>query len=103
MITKVAYKEEPTLFEDIDELSVDEIMDHRRGSNFYRYDIVEFTEESREYYPAIQDFDKYIGTWKTNTVIWDADHGWDDRYSELIRVKEEQIITYKWVECTDQD
>jgi len=103
MINKVTYREEPTLFDNIDltEFSVDNEMDHRRGSNFFRYDIIELLPSHKEYYPEIEDFDKYLGTWKTDTVIWDDTYGWDDKYSELVRVREKEVVTYKWEEVNE--
>lgn len=97
MINKVTYKDEPHLFDDITEYSIDENMDHRRGSNFYRYDIVEFKEEDREYFTSLENFDQYIGTWQTNTVIYDTENGWDEQFSELTRVKKVEKTTYEWV------
>jgi len=96
-MNKVTYKDEPLLFEELQgEFSIDEEMDHRRGSNFYRTDIIEFTPEHKEYFPGIEDFDKYLGTWQTNTVIWDDDYGFEDTFSELTRVEKVEKITYEW-------
>ena len=96
-MNKITYNEEPTLFEDIVEMSIDKNLDHRRGSNFYRYEIVEFKPEHKEYYPEIKDFEKYLGTWMTNTVLWDDDNGFEDEYSELIRVTRKEVVSYEWV------
>jgi hypothetical protein len=96
-MNKVTYKDEPSLFDDIDEFSIDSDMDHRRGSNFYRTDIIELVPEHKEYFPGIGDFDKYVGTWQTNTVIWDDNHGFDETFSELTRVEQKEKITYEWV------
>jgi hypothetical protein len=97
MINKVTYKDEPTLFDEISEFSIDSDMDHRRGSNFYRTDIIELTLEHKKYFPEIEDFEKYIGTWQTDQVIWDDNYGFDDTYSELTRVKQVEKITHEWV------
>ena len=97
MINKVTYKEEPTLFEDITEFSIDSIQDHRRGSNFYREDIIELKLEHKEYYPEIADFKQYLGTWKTNQVIWDDNYGFEETFSELTRVEKKETVSYEWV------
>ena len=97
-MNKVTYQDEPTLFDDIVEFSIDSDMDHRRGSNFYRTDIIELEPEHKEHFPDIEDFDKYLGTWRTNTVIWDDNSGFEDEFSELTRVEQKEKITYEWVE-----
>lgn len=96
-MNKVTYKDEPSLFDDISEFSIDSDMDHRRGSNFYRTEIIEFTSEHKQYFPDVQDFDKYLGTWRTNTVIWDDNDGFDSEFSELVKVEKKEKITYEWV------
>lgn len=103
MINKVTYKDEPTLFNDkyLSEFSVEENMDHRRGSSFYRFDIIELSLEDKDYFLDVEDFEKYLGTWKTNTVIWDDNAGWDSTYSELTRVKQKEVITYEWEEIDE--
>ncbi len=98
MINKVTYKEEPELFDDIDEFSIDSERKHRRGSNFYREDIIEFKEEHKEFFPDVENFEQYIGTWRTNNVIWDSEYGWDDHFSELTRVEKKETISYEWVD-----
>jgi len=97
MINKVTYNEEPTLFDDIREFSIDSIQDHRRGSNFYREDIIEFTEEHKKFFPEIENFEQYLGTWRTNNVIWDDDYGFDETFSELYRVEKKETVSYEWV------
>lgn len=97
MINKITFKEEPNLFNDIVEMSIDENLDHRRGSNFYRYEIIEFKPEHKEYYPEVENFEQYFGTWMTNTVIWDDNNGFEDEYSELTRVEKKEVISYEWV------
>ena len=101
MINKVTYKEEPTLFDDIVEFSIEENMDHRRGSSFYRDEIIEFIEEDSKHFPDIKDFEKYIGTWRTNNVIWSEDDGFDTDYTSLIRVKQKEVLTYEWEEVNE--
>lgn len=98
MINKITYQEEPTLFEDITEYSIEEIMYHRRGSSFYREDIIEFTTEDSSNFPEIEEFEKYIGTWKTNNALWDDNDGFENGYSELVRVEKREKISYDWVE-----
>lgn len=97
MINKVTYKEEPNLFEDIVEFSIDSIQEHRRGSNFYREDIIELKPEHKEYFPEVENFEQYLGTWKTNQVIWDDNYGFDSDFSELTRVEKKEKISYEWV------
>ena len=67
-MNKVTYKEEPLLFDEITEFAIDSIQDHRRGSGFWREDIIEFKEEHKKYFPDIENFEQYLGTWKTNQV-----------------------------------
>lgn len=100
MIKTVTYEQEPTLFEDIVEFSIDSQQDHRRNGNFYRKDIIEFKPEHKEFFPEIENFEQYLGTWRTNKVIWDDDLGFDEEFSKLTRVKQvEKIkISYEWVE-----
>lgn len=98
MINKIEFKDEPDLFVDIDEFFVDTYDDHRRGSNFFRYGIVEFKDEHSKYFSEVKNFDKYLGTWKTDTVIWDDDYGYDTGFSELTRVEKVEKISYEWKE-----
>lgn len=97
MKTKVTYKEEPNLFEDIEEFSIDSVQNHRRGSNFWRYDIIELKPEHKEYFEEVENFEQYLGTWKTNTVLWDSEYGFEDTFSELVRVEKKEIVSYEWV------
>lgn len=97
MINKVTFKEEPNLFEDIAEFSIDSIQEHRRASNFYREDIIELKVEHKEYFPEVENFEQYLGTWKTNQVIWDDNYGFDSDFSELTRVEKKEKISYEWV------
>ena len=100
-MNKVTYKEEPLLFDEITEFTIDSIQDHRRGSNFWREDIIEFKEEDKEYFPDIEDFEQYLGTWKTNQVIWDSEYGFDETFSELTRVEKKGVTSYTWVNITE--
>lgn len=97
MINKVTYKEEPNLFNDIKEFSIHTDEDHRRGSSYYRWDIIEFKLEDKEFFPDVENFEQYVGTWKTNTIVDDYEHGSYDSFSELNRVKEQEVISYEWV------
>lgn len=97
-INKVTYKEEPSLFDDIVEFSIESKQDHRRGSNFYRTEVIEFKEEHAKWYPKIKNFRDYLGTWRTNCIIWDADEGFDENFSELTRVEKKEVITYEYVD-----
>jgi hypothetical protein len=98
MITTVKYADCPDLFSDIVEFSIDEHMDHRRGANFFRYDIIEFKPEHKQYFSDMKNFEDYLGTWKTNTIIWDDNNGFDgETYSELTRVEQKEKVTYEWV------
>lgn len=102
MITKITYNEEPTLFEEIREMSVHQIRDHRKYSTFFAEDIVEFKLEHAELYPEIKDFEKYIGYWKTNQTIYNANEGFEDEYSELTRVEKKETVSYEWVEIGEK-
>lgn len=97
MINKVTYKEEPNLFNDIKEFSIHTDEDRRRGSSYYRWDIIEFKPEDKEFFPNVENFEQYVGTWKTNTIVDDYEHGSYDSFSELNRVKEQEVISYEWV------
>ncbi len=102
MIKKVTAKETPGLFPDfgIEEFSIDILENHRRGSNFFTQHIVEIKEEDKEYFPDVDNFEDYIGHWKTNTVVVDADWGKSDDYDELTRVEkvEKTVVTVEWEE-----
>lgn len=102
MKNKVTYNEEPNLFNDITEFSIDSIQDHRRGSNFYREDIIEFREEHKEYFPDVENFEQYLGTWRTNNVIWDDNHGFDSEFSKLTRVEKKETVSYEWVDFAEK-
>ena len=100
-MNKVTYKEEPLLFDEITEFAIDSIQDHRRGSGFWREDIIEFKLEHKEYFPEIRDFEQYLGTWKTNRVLWNSEYGFDEEFSELTRVKKKEVLSYEWVTITE--
>ena len=76
-------------------------MDHRRGSSFYRTDIIELTIDNKEYFPNVKDFEKYIGTWRTNQYIWDDNYVSDESISELTKVYKKEKISYEWIETKD--
>jgi hypothetical protein len=98
MILKVTKKEEPTLFVELSKMVIDSIRDHRRGSSFYTQDIVEFKPEDIEYYPEIPDFvEKYVGTWITDSYIWDDNYSSDEQPTTLTRVERKEIVSYEWV------
>lgn len=97
MINKVTYNEEPNLFEEIVEFSIDSIQKHRRGSNFYREDIIELKPEHKQWFPEVENFEQYLGTWRTNNEIWDDNYGFDSEFSELTRVEKKEIVSYEWV------
>lgn len=103
MKTKVTYKEEPELFNDITEFSIDSIQEHRRGSNFYREDIIEFKEEHKEYFLEVNNFEQYLGTWRTDNVIWDGNYGFEDTFSELARVEKKETVSYEWVDFAGKE
>lgn len=98
MKNKVTYQEEPNLFEEITEFAIDSIQDHRRGSGFWREDIIEFKLEHKKWFPEVEDFEQYLGTWKTNQVLWDSDYGFEETFSELTRVEKKETVSYEWVE-----
>jgi len=98
---KITKKNVPLLFVDISEMcnGEDSYNEHRRGSSFYRKSIITFTNDDKEYYPDIDDFEQYLGTWETNIyVISDDNVNWDE-ITELTRVKEVMKIikTTEWI------
>lgn len=97
MIKKVTFKEEPNLFDNIKEFSIHTDEDHRRGSSYYRWDIIEFKIEHKGYFPEVENFEQYLGTWMTNTIIDDHEWSTDESFSELTRAKKVEKITYEWV------
>ena len=46
----------------------------------------------------VKDFEKYIGYWKTNKTIYNANEGFEEEYSQLTRVEKKEIVSYEWVE-----
>lgn len=99
MINKVTYKEEPNLFRHIEEFSIKCDQEHRRGSNFWTSHIVELKPEDKKWFKDVEDFDKYIGLWETNTIVVDSDHGKDDDFSVLTRVElvEKTVVVKSYV------
>ena len=97
MKNKVTYKEEPKLFEDIKEFSIYTDEDHRKGSSYYRWDIIEFKSEHKKYFPEVENFEQYLGTWMTNTIVDDYEHGSYESFSKLTRAEKKEITYYEWV------
>lgn len=97
-MNKIEFQDEPELFVNIDEFFVDTYNNHRRGSTFFKYGIAEFKDEHYKYFPKIKHFEKYLGTWKTNTVIWDDSYGYEEGFSKLTRVEKVEKISYEWKE-----
>ena len=98
MKNKVTYKEEPNLFNDIEEFEIDRIQDHRKGSAFYLQFIIELKLEDKEYFKEVENFEQYLGTWKTNQIIWSDVYSSDEEVSILTRVEKKETITYTWKE-----
>ena len=101
MKNKVTYNEEPNLFEEIEDFSIHTDSDHRRGSSYYRWDIIELKLEHKQWFPEVKDFEQYLGTWKTNRVLWNSEYGFDEEFSELTRVKKKEVLSYEWVTITE--
>lgn len=99
MKNKVTYNKEPNLFEEIEGFSIHTDSDHRRGSSYYRWDIIELKLEHKQWFPEVKDFEQYLGTWKTNTIVDDYEYGSDESFSELTRVEKKEKISYEWVEA----
>ena len=98
-MNKITKKEYPSLFQEIGEFVIDDSRrDHRRGSNFFVDSIVEFTADYAKFFPEITDFTPFIGTWETNTYIWDDNHGaeWNE-IDTLTRVEKKEVVTTKTV------
>jgi len=96
MINKVNYKDEPSLFDDLQEFSIDNTMDHRRGASFYRVDIIELKPEDKKFFPEIGNFEQYVGTWRTDEIVWSDDEGFDETFSEIERVEKVEVVSYEW-------
>lgn len=80
-------KDHPQIFVDLFEAQVElSLNEHRRGGSFIRRSIIEWDEDSKQYYPEIENFDQYIGIWETNDYFWD-DMGGPDEIVVLRRVK----------------
>jgi hypothetical protein len=99
---KISRKDHPKIFEEISEAITSDLQkEHRRNSNFYTVSLVEFKPEHRKYYPEVDNYDDYIGYWKTNTYISDPEHGTDwGEITELTKVekKSKMIEVYTWEE-----
>ena len=95
-MNKVTFEQEPDLFSDIVEFTIESINDHRRGDTFFRKDIIEFKLTDSEYYPKIDNFEQYVGTWKTNKVIWSDGDGFDEGFSKLTRVEKVEQVSHTW-------
>ena len=46
------------------------------------------------------NLEQYLGTWKTNQVIWDSEYGFDETFSELTRVEKKEVTSYTWINIT---
>lgn len=99
-MNKILKKDFPTLFVDILELAIDKSYnEHRRNSNFYTKSIIQLSEEDKEYFPTIENFEQFYGTWETNQYISDTEYGTDmDEIIELNRVElvEETVTVKTW-------
>ena len=103
MINKVTRKECPALFKDITEFEIDREKDHRRGSSFYVTATIEFTEEDKKYFPDVENFEQYVGTWATDCVLWEADWGFvDGTYNELTRITLPLTLTERILDFASQ-
>lgn len=96
---KLTRAEHPSLFQGISEAIIeDSYSQHRRGSTFYTRSIVEFKPEHRGYYPEIENFNDFVGTWETNQYVrGEDDTDWTE-IDELIKVQpeEEMVSTKVW-------
>lgn len=93
-MNQITKNEYPALFENIGEAIIKHSRwDHRKNSNFFVQSIVEFKEEHAKYYPSV-DLTPFIGTWETNTYIWDDNYGseWDE-INTLTRVELKEVVT----------
>lgn len=86
---KITRTECPGIFENICAFFItDSRKDHRRGSNFYVTSIVEFRTEDAGYYHNVPNYSDFIGTWETNSYIWDDSYGIDgSEITELTKVE----------------
>ncbi len=89
----------------IELLRIDEDEEYRgRGSTFYHTDIIEVKPEHQEYFIGL-DITPYLGIWKTNRYITDAEYGTDgDDIDSLTKVKrtEVQEIKVVWEEVKEK-
>lgn len=76
--------------------------EHRRGANFYTNAVIHIDEELVKEFPILAPYPELIGSFLTNTFIWDSDYGneWND-IDTLTRAEErkvERVITEtKWI------
>ena len=97
---KVTRKEEPELFNEIGEMIIDRSQnDHRRGSTFFVKAIIELKPEHKQYYPNVQNYEKYIGHWETDEYVESEDDVDWEEITELTKVelKTEMVEVKKWV------
>jgi len=105
-MNKITYKEHPDFFENLYELGIDEFsiyndQEHRRGSNYYSSHIIEIKETDKKWFSNIKDLTPYVGFWQTDTVVDDHKYGTTDQHSTLERVEKTvemvEVIKYKKV------
>jgi len=98
MIIKLTVKEEPSLFEDVSEFIVKTNREYRKEKSFYTSHIIEFKDCHAEDFPEIENFEKYLGLWKTNTIVATYEGDSDEYFSILNRVipiiKNVELIEY---------
>jgi len=92
MKNKITRKECPELFENISDFIVDNIYrEHRRNSNFYTVSHVNF---DTEWISHIENYEDYLGDWKTNMYISDPEYGTDwSEITELVRIEKATKVT----------
>jgi len=75
--------------------------EHAKETSFYSQLLYTIKESHREWFPDVDNFDQYIGSWiNEDYVIRDASWGVErDDISELTRAKAKEIVTteIKWV------
>lgn len=76
MIKTINCKDVPELFREIGEYIIAEAScNHRRSSNFYVESIVQFSPTDEYLAKTVPNFERYHGTWKTNSYIRDTEYG----------------------------
>jgi|SRR6185312_718027 len=69
-ITKSFY---PEIFSGIKDLIIDHTSDEDSGDAVcYCESIIEIKSEYKSFFPKLEDFDKLVGFWKTNTYMRDS-------------------------------